>query len=402
MKEENQNVIESCRNDIKAHFALHSGPAFKYHNWKHTSKVFNYVSEICDNTSGVSENSKTNLQLAALFHDTNYFEGHDKHEERGAAFAEIKLLELDYPKEGINQVQKLIMATRLDYVPQSIEEKIICDADMAHLSEADYISTSFVNLYKEAKSFFNMSLTQWTDDTIALFNSHEYQTDYALSSFAKRKKENLEKLEVIANSKIEDINLLTQPKEKAKGKKKKKNSNATPDRGIETVFRVSLRNHVNLSAIADNKANTLISVNAIIISIVLSTLFPKFDKNLFLVVPAISLLSFSILTIIMAIFSTIPRTTHGLLTREDVRKKRGNLLFFGNFHSMEIDDYEWGMEELMKDRNYLYKSLSRDLFYLGKVLKQKYAFLRIAYFTFVAGLCVSIILFITSIPKDMI
>ena len=56
-----------------------------------------------------------------------------------------------------------------------------------------------------------------------------------------------------------------------------------PDRGIDTLFRVTLNNHTRLSDIADSKANILLSVNAIIISIALSTLLPKLasEKSLF-------------------------------------------------------------------------------------------------------------------------
>ena len=44
------------------------------------------------------------------------------------------------------------------------------------------------------------------------------------------------------------------------------------------MFRVALRNHITLSDIADTKANILLSVNAIIISLVLSNLLPKLDN----------------------------------------------------------------------------------------------------------------------------
>jgi hypothetical protein len=99
----------------------------------------------------------------------------------------------------------------------------------------------------------------------------------------------------------------------------------------------------------------------------------------------------------MATLSTIPKTTHGSVSKVDVESKRGNLLFFGNFHKMSLKEYEWGIGELMKDGNYLYGSLTRDLYFLGKVLNRKYNLLRYGYFVFVIGLVVSIALFIWSI-----
>jgi hypothetical protein len=154
---------------------------------------------------------------------------------------------------------------------------------------------------------------------------------------------------------------------------------------------------LSLSQIADSKANTLISVNGIIISIVLSALFPKLDNNPYLLIPALILVSFSVATIIISIVSTIPRTTHGLMTRDEVSNKRGNLIFFGNFHNMAQNDFEWGVSELMQDKDYLYKSLTRDLYHLGRVLNKKYAYLRMGYITFVVGLCVSVVAFVISL-----
>jgi hypothetical protein len=163
------------------------------------------------------------------------------------------------------------------------------------------------------------------------------------------------------------------------------------------MFRVALRNHLNLSKIADNKANTLISVNAIIISIVLSTLFPKMDNNPYLIYPGLTIIIFSIITILISILSTIPKTSHGVLSREEVLNKEGNLIFFGNFHKMPLDDYEWSIGELMKDRDYLYKSLTRDLYFLGKVLNRKYMLLRYSYYIFMIGLIASIVMFSVSV-----
>ncbi len=401
MNNDNQNIVEECRLVVKEHLSKNSDANLKYHNWKHTNKVYRYVNEFAENTSDLSYEDMECLQLAALFHDSYFFEGREKHEEKGAAFAASTLAHKDFPSERIETVGKLILATQVNYSTQNKLEEIICDADMAHLGEKDYLATSFVRLYEETKALCNISVEKWVKETIDLFNNHSYSNEYAKSKLTPGKMENEKQLETMAEAGIENIESEAKDEKKKKGKKKK-DAITPPDRGIETVFRVSLRNHVNLSILADNKANTLISVNAIIISIVLSALFPKFDKNQYLLIPALTLLSFSIITIIMAIVSTIPRTTHGLLTHEDVRNKRGNLLFFGNFHQMAIDDYEWGMDELMKDRDYLYKSLTRDLFYLGKVLKQKYAYLRIAYFAFVIGLCASILLFVFSIPKGMV
>jgi hypothetical protein len=76
-----------------------------------------------------------------------------------------------------------------------------------------------------------------------------------------------------------------------------------------------------------------------------------------------------------------------------VAKKKVNLLFFGNFHQMPLNEFEWAMQEMMQDKNYLYGSLTKDLYFLGLVLNRKYNLLRITYTVFMVGIVVSVIAF---------
>jgi hypothetical protein len=69
---------------------------------------------------------------------------------------------------------------------------------------------------------------------------------------------------------------------------------------------------------------------------------------------------------------------------------------------MNVDDYEWSMKEMMKDGDYLYGSLIKDIYYLGIVLGKKYKYLRIAYTIFMYGFVLSILSFIIAfmmVPK---
>ena len=63
---------------------------------------------------------------------------------------------------------------------------------------------------------------------------------------------------------------------------------------------------------------------------------------------------------------------------------------------MDLPDYEWSMNEMMNDREYLYRSMIKDIYYLGKVLAKKYKFLRLSYNIFMFGLVVAILAFIVA------
>ena len=150
---------------------------------------------------------------------------------------------------------------------------------------------------------------------------------------------------------------------------------------------------------ADSKANIMISVNTIIISIIISVLIQKLDTNPHLIIPTSILLISCLVTIIFSILATRPNVSSGMFSRNDVEKRKTNLLFFGNFHKMKLEDYEWGMRELMEDSSYLYGSLIRDIYFLGVVLGKKYRLLRISYTIFMFGLVVSVLAFIISVAS---
>jgi len=163
------------------------------------------------------------------------------------------------------------------------------------------------------------------------------------------------------------------------------------------MFRLTSANHLDLSSMADSKANIMISVNAIIVSVLLSVLLRRLEEYPNLTVPTVLFLITCVTTMIFSVLATRPTVTIGTFTKDDIRKKEANLLFFGNFYRMKLDDYEWGMTEMMKDRDFLYSSLIRDIYFLGVVLGKKYKLLRIAYNIFMFGFVISVLAFAVAV-----
>ena len=183
---------------------------------------------------------------------------------------------------------------------------------------------------------------------------------------------------------------------KKKKKKKLKEAEVAPTRGIETMFRTSSKTHLELSAMADNKANIIISINAIILSLIISILIRRFEEAPHLIIPTALLVFTSLTAVFLATISTRPKVNYYSVTKEDIKKKTGNLLFFGNFLNMSLEDFQWGMNEMMKDRDYLYGSMTKDLYFAGLALGRKYKYLHLAYNFFMYGLLVSTIAFVVS------
>ncbi len=197
---------------------------------------------------------------------------------------------------------------------------------------------------------------------------------------------------------IEDQNALKKQRKKLEAARAKKDkepkSSLGTSRGIETMFRTSYRQHVDLSGLADNKANIMISINGIIISIIIASISPKIDTNPWLLIPTTALLLGCVISLVFAILSARPRVSSEHVTLEDVRNDRKNILFFGNFVNMKLDEYIQGMIELLENTNRLYHNMMRDIFGLGNVLQRKFYLLRISYNVFMVGLVLGVLLFI--------
>ena len=368
-------------------------PKFIYHNIAHTQRVVEKVKELIEDAKIEGEDAE-NLILAAWFHDTGYTESIDEHETHGAAIAKSFFTEQNLAKERIDKITQLINATKMGSKPSTELEKIIMDADCSHIGSKNYTEHSEL-LRKEWELTKDRVLNEneWLEENINFLTStHRFYSDTASKKWDKAKGKNLAQLLKQQKKIKQETTKLKHKKEELKLKKSKVE---LPERGIETMFRVALRNHITLSDIADTKANILLSVNAIIASLSLSNLLPKLDNpsNQHLIIPSLIFISFTVVSIILSVLSTRPNVTQGKFTKEDVANKKVNLLFFGNFHQMKLPDFEWAMDEMMKDRDYLYGSLTKDLYFLGLVLNRKYKLLRITYTVFALGIIISCIAF---------
>ncbi len=369
---------------------------YLYHNLVHTQRVVKKAEELLDKAA-LSDKDKEAVLIAAWFHDTGFVVTPNNHEEQSVLKAKSFLESQQVSEALITKVSDLILATQLSHQPKNEAEKVIIDADCAHLASKSFFDTNRL-LRKEWELLGLKTYTdkEWILENINFFTEgHKYHTEYALKDWIKSKEKNLAKLMKSLKKHKENQKKFKQKQESLKIKKEKKE---LPERGVETMFRVALKNHMELSNIADTKANILLSVNAIIISLALSNLLPKLDNpsNAHLIIPTVIFVIFTVASIILSILATRPNVTEGTFTKEDVANKKVNLLFFGNFHQMKLDEFEWGISEVMKDKDYLYSTLTKDLYFLGLVLDKKYKILRVTYTVFMFGIIISVIAFALS------
>lgn len=374
-------------------------PYIVYHNFLHTQSVVDAVQEIAK-AERVSDSDLELLTLAAWFHDTGFTTCNEGHEDCSISIAKDYLTKKEISPLVIDKVAALINVTKTPQQPTNKLEGIMCDADLFHLGATDFKErAALLRTEWEASGHKTFTDIEWLKSNEAFILNHQYFTDYAYRKFHDQKTKNwLKTQKDLRKALAEEEELKFKIKSKKDALNRKKEKNSRPERGIETMYRVTLRNHIKLSDIADTKANILLSVSAIVLSIALSNLFPKLDKpdNDYLIYPTLFFLIITVVTMIFSILSTRPKVTSGKFTKEDVANKKVNLLFFGNFHKMSLQDFQDGMTEVMNDRDYLYKSLMKDLYFLGLVLEKKYKLLRVAYTIFMIGIILSVCAFIVA------
>lgn len=391
-------ILENTKQYIIHFINTHPNDTLLYHNLTHTEDVVKAASRI-GRYYQLSDQDFFIVIAAAWFHDAGYYNGPAQgHEQRAAEMAAAFLKEKDVEESIIGSVEQCILATRMPQSPETLLEQIVCDADLSHLG-TDNFSKRNKLLRKETEITHNKDISkeEWRQNSIVFLESHHYHSDYGKQLFDEKKQQNIEELK----KKIaEEESIVSAPANNVplpEAVKNKKPKSDRPERGIETMFRISSNNHQRLSDMADNKAHIMITTTSIIISVLLSVLLRKLEDNPNLIIPTILLLAVCVITMVFSILATRPSIPHGTFTQDDISAKKVNLLFFGNFYRMNYEDYAGGMEQMMNDRDFLYGSLTRDVYSQGVVLGRKYRLLRVGYNVFMFGIVASVLAFVIAV-----
>ena len=387
------NIYKLVEQHVSHLFESNKKPKLFYHTLEHTQETVKRAEEIAAHYK-LSEKEMLAVYIAAWFHDTGrIFTGPENHEEKSVELMK-SFMQINSPEtELIQIIEGCILATKRSTIPANLLQQILSDADTYHLGTKEFKRTN-KQVRKEISMDREMSKEEYDIKTLEFLENHKYYTSYCIELLNKGKEENIKKLrhKITEHAVNGDDNTLFGG-EKESDPKISKQTSSLISKGIQTMLRLASQNNLRLSEMADRKANILISVNAIIISVSISVLFRKFETDPFLVIPTIIFLTSSVITIVLSILATRPTITGGKFSKEDITAKKVNLLFFGNFYKASLEDFRWGMGIMMRDPEYLYGSLIKDVYFLGVVLGKKYRLLRIAYNIFMVGVVISVIAF---------
>jgi predicted metal-dependent HD superfamily phosphohydrolase len=402
MNEANSQLLAAARAYVTDIFQHKVKPEFVFHDLEHTEDVVEAASHMADYYQ-LTEEDRLVLLLAAWFHDVGYSAGKaEGHEDVSVHVAAQFLHDRRIDENLIQRVTSCIQATRMPQSPVSLIEKILCDSDLFHLSTEDFKARN--QLLKQEREYLlghKIDKKEWRKGNIEFLAQHQYFTDYGQEVLEPKKQDNLgqlqKKKETKKSPEPEGAALLF-PYKATPGGGKQKESKET-ERGVQTMFRTTSHNHLELSGMADSKAHILITVNSLILTV--SVGYSSRSTEVITSLPLLIVMGLLVITCLIsitcAILATRPSISSGRFTEEDIRNKKTNLLFFGNFHQMQLQDYQWGMNQMMRDKEYLYNTMMMDIYFLGVVLARKYRYLRIAYTVFMVGLIVTVVALIVAL-----
>jgi hypothetical protein len=163
-----------------------------------------------------------------------------------------------------------------------------------------------------------------------------------------------------------------------------------PGSYADHLMRAAQFHHVQLSSMADVKANMLLTMSSVVLTLCLPQVF-KNDQ----LWPLYILIGFCLLTICFATYAVMPKLPPANLPAPDIHHPQFNLLFFGDFTRLGQQQFESAMEEVLNDHSRTYATQVREIYLLGTFLaKKKYRFLRLGYLSFIIGLFASLVGFI--------
>ena len=164
-------------------------------------------------------------------------------------------------------------------------------------------------------------------------------------------------------------------------------------KGVLNIIRTTLRNNIELTGIADNKANVLLSLNAVMLTFMVPLFIPNLDiiDKYHLVYPIVLLILTCLVTIYISALVLRPgKFNQGQSTLE--KGKYVSPFFFGNFYTMNQSEFTDYVQDALSHGNLVNRHVIEDLHYIGSRLGVKMSMIRKAFAIFLIGFTTSILL----------
>jgi hypothetical protein len=162
---------------------------------------------------------------------------------------------------------------------------------------------------------------------------------------------------------------------------------------LDQMLRQTRAHHVQLSQMADRKANMIMTVASLLVPLSIRYIqMPQFRFAAF------TMIGFCILTVVLSTYAALPKVRYKKKSvKQEAQNPSFNLLFFGSFSNMDYPEFKDAMEEVLNDHNRTYEVQIREIYTMGRYMDRwKYRFVRMAYLSFIAGVIISSCVYLVS------
>ncbi len=375
-------LLDAAQDYVITTFNQHPNTRLVYHNY-HCADEINKLVAATGINNGTARNTILLAQIAAWFSTAGFLFDYDDAYAKNLDLAGDFLKQQKVSEETSSAILECLAALSSPGLPKAEGARLLSDAFQAYHFVVGYFEKApYRRLENNLILKNSLSDKDWDDLQLHELLHTRFYTHYGKSYYEP----------LLANTILELKESLSKKKynsrdEELTMRKFQNLERRVPGRAIQTFFRSNYRNHINLSAIADNKANIMISVNSILISVLIYLISYRnlAETNPIILMPVIVFLITSLASLIFAILSARPKVTSLINNSEQVDLSKKNIVFFGNFVRLKLDQYEEAMDAMFRDGELIYGNMTRDLYYLGKVLDKKYRFLTISYNIFMVG-----------------
>ncbi|MBI5916105.1 MAG: hypothetical protein HY842_12080, partial [Bacteroidetes bacterium] len=358
-----------------------------FRTYRQTMEIARTVNSLAE-ANGFAEAEWETAALAAWFSNAGYLFDYQNPEPKSMELAERFFAAHQFSPEKKTAIIGTLRSLFADQPQRTTEAQLLSDAvNSVHFGSQFFENSPLMRLEQELLLNRHFAKEEWEQFQMQQLLNVRFYTSQAKISCEPIVAGHL----VALKERLDKRRLKDMPDHHPDKKFQSLKRRLSP--GAQTFFRTNYRTHINLSAIADNKANMMISVNAILISVMISVVSFRnlAETNPAVLMPVVIFLVTGLTSLIFAVLAARPKVTSVINDATPIDEAKRNLVFFGNFTSLKLERYEELMDEMFQDSDLLYGNMTRDLYHLGKVLDRKYRFLSISYNIFMVGFVVTVL-----------
>lgn len=166
-------------------------------------------------------------------------------------------------------------------------------------------------------------------------------------------------------------------------------------RGIDTLLRNAYRSQLDMLALAATKANIMISLNGLLMSMLIISGTHLVSINGMYIIPIIVFLITCATATTFAVFAARPEISRSKFSMNDFMRDEARLLVFEEFSDLRESEYIEAMTTMLTNPQRVYRSMIAHIHELGVTADKKYRFLYYSYTSFMAGTIATVLSLVT-------